>query len=199
MVCEYKRMAEHRINVIGASGSGTSTLGRSLASALAIPHFESDDYYHAPTDPPYQKPRPAEQRYELICRDLRPEQNWVLSGGIVGWLPCPNLDFTWIVFLCVPTPVRIERLRIRERARFGSRIEEGGDMYDSHRRFIDWASRYDEGDVEGKTLARHEAYLANQRCPVLVFRGVDTVPGITARVLQSIQGRRRSTASPDSP
>jgi len=179
-------MAEYRINVIGASGSGTSSLGKSLASALAIPHFESDDYFHAPTDPPFQSPRHPEERYELICRDLGPEANWVLSGGIVGWLPSPKLDFTCIVFLYVPTSTRIERLRIRELARFGSRIEEGGDMHDSHKGFIEWASRYDLGDVDGKTLAKHETYLLNQRCTVLTYRGINTVSDITANVLQSI-------------
>lgn len=175
-----------RINVIGGSGSGTSTLGRALAATLAIPHFDSDDYFHAPADPPFQKPRDAEERHELICRDLRPDQNWVLSGGIVGWLPDPGLEFTCIVFLYVPTPVRIERLRFRERSRFGSRIEEGGDMHDTHVAFIDWASRYDEGDVAGKTLARHEAYLRDQPCTVLEYRGVKTVREISASVLRSI-------------
>jgi hypothetical protein len=161
--------------------------------ALAVPHFESDDYFHASTDPPFQKRRTAEERYELICRDLRPDQNWVLSGGIVGLLPCPDLDFTCIVFLYVPTPVRIERLRIRERERFGSRIEEGGDMHDTHREFIDWASRYDDGDVEGKTLTRHKAYLSNQRCTVLEYQGINTVPDITEHVLQSIRKSRNTT------
>jgi adenylate kinase family enzyme len=179
-------MSGIRINVIGGSGSGTSTLGRALATALAIPHFDSDDYFHAPSDPPFQKPRDVEERLELICRDLRPDQNWVLSGGIVGWLPCPRLDFTFIVFLYVPTPVRIERLRFREWARFGSRIEEGGDMHDTHREFIEWASRYDEGDIEGKTLTRHEAFLREQQCNVLEYRGVRTLPEITASVLRSI-------------
>ncbi|MEZ6058398.1 MAG: hypothetical protein R3C01_16985 [Planctomycetaceae bacterium] len=179
-------MAEYRIHVIGASGSGTSTMGKSLASALAIPHFDSDDYFHAPTDPPFQSPRPAEERCEMICRDVASETSWVLSGGIVGWLPCPELDFTCIVFLYVPTQARIERLRLRERMRFGHRIDEGGDMHDTHKEFIDWASRYDAGDIEGKTLAQHEAYLLSQRCTVLEYRGVQTVAEITASVVRSI-------------
>jgi len=182
-----------RINIIGGSGSGTSTLGKTVAKALAVPSFDSDDYYHAPTDPPFQKPRPAGERYGLICRDLRPDQNWVLSGGIDGWHPLPKLDFTCVVFLYVPTPVRIERLRLRERARFGARIEAGGDMHDTHKEFIEWASRYDEGDVEGKTLARHETYLSNQRCTILEYRGVYTMPDITEDVLQSICRSRNAT------
>lgn len=186
-----KRMAEYRINVIGASGSGTSTLGRSLALALNIPFFDSDDYFHAPTDPPFQKQRPDEERFEMICRDLRPERSWVLSGGIVGWLPCPTLNFTCIVFLYVPTAVRVERLIHRERMRFGDRINEGGDMHETHKKFIDWTSRYDTGGIEGKTLEQHEGYLRNQLCPVLEFRDVGSVSDITASVLQFI-GERAS-------
>ena len=177
---------EFRINVIGASGSGTSTLGQSIALALDIPYFDCDDYFHAPSDPPFQRQRPAGERYQLVCRDLLPDTSWVLAGGIEGWVPCPMLSFTCIVFLYVPTAVRIERLRHRERMRFGHRIDEGGDMHDTHEKFLDWASRYDTGDIEGKTLARHEAYLTKQLCPVLKYRGVSSVSDVTISVLQYI-------------
>ncbi len=179
-------MAGIRINVIGASGSGTSTIGRSLAGALSIPHLDSDDYYHAPTDPPFQKWREPEERNRLMRRDLSKDGNWVLSGGTMGWTPCPKLDFTCIVFLYVPTAVRMERLRQRERERFGSRILEGGDMWSTHQEFLDWASRYDVGDIEGKTLARHEEYLHAQHCAVLDIRGVLPVSQVTAAVLRTV-------------
>jgi shikimate kinase len=185
-----------RINVIGASGSGTSTLGQSLALALDVPFFESDDFYHAPTDPPFQRQRPAEERYELLCRDLKPEASWVLGGGVVGWVPCPVLRFTAVVFLYVPTEIRVERLRLRERRRFGNRIDEGGDMHGMHESFIDWASRYDIGDIEGKTLARHEAFLKGLQCQVLEYRGVGSVSEITASVLQSL-GKNRVASGPE--
>lgn len=181
-------MAGIRINVIGASGSGTSTLGRSLASALSLPHFECDDYYHAPCDPPFQSPRSPEQRHRLICQDVLLTESWILSGGIAGWSPYPQLDFTCVVFLYVPTPVRIERLQRRERERFGGRIEESGDMHAIHKDFIDWASRYDVGDIEGKTLALHEEHLKKQCCPVLEFRGELPLSDITESVLQSLRG-----------
>jgi adenylate kinase family enzyme len=176
-------MASVRINVIGASGCGTSTVGRSVASSLSIPHFDSDDYYHAKSDPPFLNPRSPEERYELIYRDLSSSGSWVLSGGVVGWMPCPELDFTCMVFLQVPVGVRIQRLRQRERERFGVRILEGGDMHETHEEFMRWASRYDVGDVDGKTLARHEAYLEAQRCPVLRFRGDLPLEAVTEEVL----------------
>lgn len=179
-------MAVMRINVIGASGSGASTIGRSLSESLALPHFDSDDYYHAPSDPPFQNPRPPEERYALICHDLSPSSGWVLSGGVTQWAPYPELDFTCIVFLYVPTAVRVERLRRRERERFGRRILNGGDMHETHEEFIEWASHYDVGDVDGKTLARHDEYLKAQTCLVLRIRGVLTVSAITQQVFHSI-------------
>ena len=185
-------MAGIRINVIGASGSGTSTLGRSLASALSLPHFECDDYFHAPCDPPFQNPRPAAERYELIRRDLLPLESWILSGGVAGWSPYPQFDFTCIVFLYVDTDARIRRLRGRERERFGDRILAGGDMHVIHEDFIDWASRYDVGDIEGKTLALHEQYLKEQSCPVLKFRGELPLSDITDDVLCSVRGRENN-------
>jgi adenylate kinase family enzyme len=34
----------HRIHILEASGSGTTTLGRALAEHLQHPHFDTDDY-----------------------------------------------------------------------------------------------------------------------------------------------------------
>ncbi len=142
-----------------------------MATELSIPHFDCDDYYHAPTDPPFQVQHTAQQRFDAISADLSPMESWILSGGVAGWKPYPELDFTLIAFVTVHTPIRIERLRVREFERFGERIRKGGDMHDAHEEFIEWASRYDEGDIEGKTLARHEAYLANQTCQVVWIDG----------------------------
>ena len=180
-------MHARRINLLGASGSGATTAGKALAAALSVPHFDSDDYYHEPTDPPFQRQRQPHERHDMIVADLSRTPSWVLSGGVVGWEPSPRLDFTLIVFLWVPAATRIERLRRREQERFGRRVLEGGDMHTNHEGFIDWASRYDQGDIEGKTLARHEAYLADQTCPVLQIRGSATTGQVVQTVLDSLR------------
>ncbi len=165
----------HRINILGASGCGASSIGCALARVLSVPHFDCDDYFHAPTDPPFQVQRTPHERFDAIAADLSPTTSWVLSGGVAGWDPCPELEFTAIVFVTAPTSLRIERLRSREYERFGDRVRKGGDMHIAHSEFIEWASRYDEDDVEGKTLARHEAYLAKQTCPVFRMDGAQPV------------------------
>ena len=175
-----------RINVLGASGSGASTSGRAVAKALSLPYFDGDDYYHAPSDPPFQNPREPQARHDMLVADLAPLDSWVLAGGLVGWDPQPQLGLTLVVFLWVPIELRMERLRIRERELFGARLLEGGDMFTTHQEFLAWAAGYDVGDIEGKTLQRHEAFLAQQTCRVVEVRGVHTVEHITAQVLKAV-------------
>ncbi len=178
-----------RINVIGASGSGASTIGRLLSEKLLVPHFDCDDYFHAPSDPPFQSPRPPEERTSLLLRDLSPIECWILSGGICGWVPYPELSFTGIVFLYVPPDIRLARLRQREQERFGSRVLPGGDMHASHLEFLHWASRYDAGDVDGKTLTRHEAWLGQQCCPVLRIDGTMPLSESVEVILKTLGDR----------
>ena len=160
-----------RINLLGASGAGVSTLGRALAARLSVPHWDSDDFYHAPSDPPFQVQRTPHERCELLTQACPANGAWVLSGGVVGWEPVPRLGVTHLVFVLTPTTIRLERLRQRERERFGERVLAGGDMFEIHQDFIAWAARYDAGDVDGKTRARHEEYLRTQRMPVIRCNG----------------------------
>ena len=53
-------MSPHaRVHVFGASGSGTTTLGRALAEALGSVHLDTDAYFWESTDPPFTTIRPA--------------------------------------------------------------------------------------------------------------------------------------------
>jgi adenylate kinase family enzyme len=38
-----------RIHILGASGSGTTTLAKALANELGYKHFDTDDYYWIPS------------------------------------------------------------------------------------------------------------------------------------------------------
>jgi len=72
-------MGPTRIKIIGASGVGKTTLGDALASRLGIRHFDSDAYYHFPTDPPYRLQRDPVERCALLERDLSACENWIPS------------------------------------------------------------------------------------------------------------------------
>lgn len=158
-------MAACRIHVTGASGSGTTTLGRALATLLAVPHHDTDDYFWEPTEPPYVTKRDEAERLHLMRRLFVPRAGWVLSGSLVGWgdplIPC----FDLVAFVHTATELRLDRLRRREAIRYGS------DDTDASQAFLDWAAGYDTAPAEGRSRARHEAWLAGLPCPVLRLDG----------------------------
>ena len=65
-------MKTHRVCIIGASGTGKTTLGKALTSRLQCSHFDSDDFYHYPTDPPYLKQRSPDERVTLLQEGVDP-------------------------------------------------------------------------------------------------------------------------------
>src|SRR4029450_3942966 len=99
-----------RIHILGASGSGTTTLGRALAERLQYPHFDTDDYFWLPTDPPYTQQRERTERAQLLMDDIPAQDSWVLSGSLCGWGDVAIPLFALVVFLWIPQDIRMERL-----------------------------------------------------------------------------------------
>ena len=55
-----------RVHILGASGSGTTTLAQALAARLGCPHHDVDDYFWLPSDPPFQHIRDVEPRRVML-------------------------------------------------------------------------------------------------------------------------------------
>lgn len=172
-----------RVYITGAAGSGTSSLGRALAARLNVPHLDTDDFYWAPTEPPFTTKRPVEERLALIAAQQVGPSGWVLSGAADGWGEAAIEGAELIVFLTAPTPVRLARIRRREAEKFGARVKPGGDMHRNHADFLKWASGYDEPYFSGRSLSRHRHWLAGRAEPVLELRGTDPVEALVAAVL----------------
>lgn len=173
-----------RIHITGASGSGTSTLGAALAARLDVPHFDTDDFFWVPSDPPYQVKRPIEERLSLMHAALRPRRSWTLSGSVDAWGSSLAAYFDRVVFLIAPTEIRLARLKARELARFGAAsLAPGGAMHDNHEEFLIWAAAYDAGTHAGRSLPRHLAWLERLPCPVLRFSGLEPVDALVEKTL----------------
>ena len=76
-------------------------------------------------------------------RDLNSSPHWVLSGSVTGWYDELVSVFDLIVFVYVPTDIRMERLRRREAERYGDAILPGNSRHQASAEFIEWASAYD--------------------------------------------------------
>jgi adenylate kinase family enzyme len=179
-----------RVNIFGASGSGTTTLGRAVAARLALTTDDTHDDIWAPSDTPYVRQSAPAERERRLHEDCPPGGDWVLSGSILKWDLAVWPAFTHLVYLWVPPAVRMERLKARERARFGDMINPGGPMFDEHEGFIAWAAAYDTAGPEQRSRALHDQWLAAQAPTTLILRieGDTTVNDRVARVLGFLAG-----------
>ena len=175
------------IHIFGASGSGTSTLGRKISKELGYKFMDTDDYFWLPTDPKYTQKRPTDERLRLMKKDIEAAENVVISGSLTDWGDELIPLFTLAIRLVVDVDIRIERLRKREREQFGSRIDEGGDMYQNHREFIEWARAYDTGSVEMRSKAKHDEWQKLLVCEVLVLDGSDDLNDNFAKIKEKYE------------
>jgi adenylate kinase family enzyme len=177
-----------RIHVLGAAGSGTTTLGAALAARLGIPHEDSDHYFWLPTDPPFTTTRPPAERVALLLPRLLAMPDWVHSGATIGWgAPFWPL-YDLIVFVSLDNATRLDRLRRREHDRFGSRIAPGGDMHAASTEFLDWAALYETAGLETRSRVQHEQWLATRACPVLRLDSALPTGQLVEEVLAALQG-----------
>jgi adenylate kinase family enzyme len=180
-----------RIHILGASGSGTTTLAAAVAAKHGHRHLDTDDFFWLPTDPPYRTPRPREARLEMLSIALAASPAWVLSGSLCGWGDSLIARFQLIVFLAVQTEVRLQRLRARELARYGhDAIAPGGRFHQAHVAFLEWAARYDHADATERSRALHDGWLAAVRVPVVRLEGDRPVAAQLASIEAAAAGER---------
>lgn len=160
--------------ITGAAGSGTSTLGEALAKRWKANFLEADSYFWLPTQPPYTHKRPPDQRSALLVLALQEQNASVVAGSVVGWGTEVETAFDLIVFLYVPAAVRLQRIEQREIARFGK----------ANPAFLEWAGQYDVGSIEGRSLAKHNTWLASRQCPVIRLVGDHSVAVLLSLVEQ---------------
>ncbi|MCO1602084.1 AAA family ATPase [Desulfosporosinus nitroreducens] len=177
-----------RIHITGSSGSGTTTLGGALAERLSYQHFDTDNYFWLPTNPPFQKKRELEDRQTLLMTDLDSTDRWILSGSLSGWGDIFIPRFDLVVYLWISKDLRIERLVKRETRRYGkTEIEVGGKMYSAFNDFIQWASDYDNGGLNMRSKAMHEQWMASLNCKVLRLEGNMSVEERVEAVIETIR------------
>ena len=122
-----------------------------------------------------------------------PRDGWVLSGSVASWGDELIAMFDLVVFLTVPTPVRMSRLRDREIRRYGeTALQLGGSRHSATQAFFDWASQYDNPQFDGRSRSRHETWLSKLDCPVLRLDGEQPTTALVEAVEFHLQAIRYS-------
>lgn len=175
------------VHIFGASGSGTSTLAHKICTTQQYAHVDTDDFFWMPTDPPFTVKRPVDERIRLMREAIERTDKIVISGSLTDWGDCLIPYFTLAVRIEMDPELRIQRLRQRERVRFGERILPGGDMYRMHEDFIAWARCYDTAGCEIRSRKKHDVWQKMLPCPLLYLDGADTVEENCRKVMAVIE------------
>ncbi len=177
-----------RIHIVGASGSGTTTLGGALADARGCQHFDTDDYFWIRSNPPFRTIRDCAERQALLRAAIDSEDEWTLSGSLCGWGDFAIPSFDLVVFLRIPHELRMRRLRQREIERNGPEIEDPGDpRHEMHKGFLEWAAAYDSGGLDIRSKASHEAWLSALPGRVLRLASEASIEENLATVLRTAE------------
>ena len=170
------------IHIVGASGAGTSTIGQALERKYGYKWLDTDGCFWQQTDPPFVKALPHEERVKLMSAAIQEYPKCVISGSLCGWGDVFIPKFDLVVFVDTPTDIRIERLEKREFERFGKRIHEGGDMYESHMSFIEFAKQYDTNNPPERCRRLHEAWVKLLPCRLLRLDGTKPVDELLEQI-----------------
>lgn len=157
-----------KIHILGAAGSGTSTLGASLSKVLPHKQLDTDDYFWIKK---FTDQRQVTERRKMLKKNLSLYENWILSGAVCGWGDEFKSYFDLVIFLWIPQNIRLERLQQREFQRYGNEILASGNKYDQSKSFLEWASLYDNAGMEVRSKTLHEHWMEDLSCPILRIEG----------------------------
>ena len=178
---------QRRIHILGASGSGTTTLGAAIAKKLGIPHFDSDNYFWVKTTIPYTQKTDIQTRVDDLNKDLAAPE-WVLSGSLCEWGDFAIPLFTLVIFLWIPEELRLARLKAREISRYGEEaLSPGGWFHVNHVDFMEYARPYDSGGPDIRSRQLHDQWLSTMPCPVLRIEEPMSIAKLVSAVQKKLE------------
>ena len=163
------------ICICGLNGSGKTTLGRMLAERLQFRPMDIEDYYFPGVeDVPYSTARSREEVCCLLRTDMESDPRFVFSAVNGDMGDDITSRYRLVVYLYAPLESRLERVKKRACERFGTRVERGGDMYESEREFFDFVSK--------RTPERIEQWLETLCCDILRLDASDRLESNAERI-----------------
>ena len=151
------------IIIFGANGSGKTTLGREVARILDFKRMDVEDYYFRDVEIPYSDSRSKDEVISLMIADIEKHRTFVISGVTGDYGDIIPRYYRLAVHMSAPHDLRIERVKQRAFDKFGERVLEGGDMYESEQKFFDF--------VAVRPLYKIDEWAKTLSCPVIHIDG----------------------------
>ncbi|WP_430409581.1 AAA family ATPase [Kordia sp.] len=176
-----------KLLIIGASGSGTTTLGKELAKVTSFQHLDVDDYYWKPTNPPFQEKITMAARAKNLQADFEKHENVIVSGSLVSWGSYWQTAFDLVVFVTLDKEIRLQRLQQREIERYGDKLQTDPIIQERSQAFLAWATRYDDFKFTGRSIKIHRDWLASLSCDIVEIDSAASIEKNSSKVLQSFK------------
>lgn len=176
-----------KILIFGASGSGTTTLGKEIEKRSDFKHLDADDYYWKKTNPPYQIKIPLVERNEKLKIDFEKFENVIISGSVVSWGKEWETAFDLAVFIRLENTERMERLKKRETDRYGEKLLTDNKIRQNSNAFLEWANQYEAPKFNGRSLEIHSNWMEMLDCKVLSLNGANELSDKVKIVLNEIK------------
>jgi len=173
-----------KIQIIGASGTGKSTLGKAIGRKTGVFWIDTDRYLWKDED--FTENYPILDRLKLYQNDMSNHSDYIVSGSVHSWNPQGFQDRELLVLLTIDEIIRMKRLYDREYVRYGERMLPGGDHYELTREFLNWCQTYLTEDENAIcSLACHKLRLREAACKTLILDGNQPVEALCDVVLHA--------------
>ncbi len=169
------------IIICGGNGSGKTTLGRNLSRAVDYKHMDIEDYYFPDAPIPYSKARTREEVCKLMREDIKRYNNFIISAVNGDFGADINSKYKLAVFIDVPLDIRLKRVKQRAYDKFGSRVLEGGDMYEQEQRFF-----YAVANNYAEKTEKTKEWLKTLSCPVIYLDGTKPIEENVEYIVKNI-------------
>ena len=156
-----------KIQLIGPTCSGTSTLGKLIAESFNIPWFDADDILWEKTDPPFTIQKEKIERIKILESIFEKNISLVLSGWTGEWGDIIKNKLDLVIYKYVEQDIRIERLYGREKQRYGNRIDPGNDMYIRFKGLEEYIKLYETGGMNIRSRIRQLHWLNDLKCKII--------------------------------
>lgn len=176
-----------KIQIIGGSGTGKSTLAKYISEKEQIKWMDTDRYLWK--DDTFTENHPVKKRKELYRTDMAVCSSYVVSGSVFSWCPTGFNNRELLVFLSLDEAVRMERLRKRELERNGLRnmwLDEN-EAYTND--FLEWCKTYwtEEDKSMAGTYAEQSYQIEWSASPVLKLNSLQPIEALYAEILSRLK------------
>ena len=175
------------IHVMGASGTGTSTIGELLGKELDFDVIESDFYKWEQTIPEFQIMRPIEESNKLLIDKIKESKNLIITGS----LHSNSVTFDYIdliVYLKCHTFIRMRRIKKRD-IQFGrNSLKQEGEIKENFLGFLFLAKNYNKLGLDKRSRASQKWVMSScENASVIEISTNGRMKKVHDRVLKKVK------------